>query len=76
MGRVKEITEKQSAPKLDVDASKRFLRNALWDAAHKKTPAQEEPKTKKSIDLLSIDMVPFFRIKPKDLICRVLNLYL
>jgi len=35
MGRVKEIQDKQLAPRLNVDASKRFVRNALWDAAQK-----------------------------------------
>ena len=38
MGRVKEIQDKQAAPKLNVDASKRFVRNALWNAAQKGTP--------------------------------------
>jgi exosome complex protein LRP1 len=45
MSRVKEIQDKEKAPKLDVDASKRFLRNALWDAAHK-GPAQSAIKRK------------------------------
>jgi len=35
MSRVKEIQDKQLAPRLDVDASKRFVRNALWNAAQK-----------------------------------------
>ena len=39
MNRVKEIQEKQKAPKIDKDASKRFVRSALWQMAHKK--AQE-----------------------------------
>jgi len=40
MGRVKEIQDKQLAPRLDAAASKRFVRNALWDAAQKSsTPA-------------------------------------
>jgi len=33
MSRVKEIQDKQLAPRLNVDASKRFVRNALWNAA-------------------------------------------
>ena len=43
MNRVKEIQEKQNAPKIDKAASKRFVRSALWQMAHKKakesTPA-------------------------------------
>ena len=39
MNRVKDIQEKQKAPKIDKDASKRFVRSALWQMAHKK--AQE-----------------------------------
>ena len=42
MSRVKEIQEKEVAPKLNVDASKRFVRNALWDAAHKKGSDQQQ----------------------------------
>ena len=38
MGRVKEIQDKQLAPRINVDASKRFVRNALWDAAQKSSP--------------------------------------
>jgi len=37
MSRVKEIQDKQLAPRLDVGASKRFVRNALWDTAQKMT---------------------------------------
>ena len=36
MTRVKEIQDKQNAPKLDKAASKRFVRSALWQMAHKK----------------------------------------
>ena len=37
MGRVKEIEDKEKAPKLDKEASKRFIRSALWLEAQKKT---------------------------------------
>lgn len=33
MGNVKEIEDKAKAPKLNKDASKRFVRNALWSQA-------------------------------------------
>lgn len=33
MNRVKEIQDKEKAPKLDVSASKRFVKSALWQAA-------------------------------------------
>ncbi|ELU03495.1 hypothetical protein CAPTEDRAFT_102365 [Capitella teleta] len=36
MKRVKDITDKEKAPKLDKDASKRFVRSALWQEAQKK----------------------------------------
>ncbi|KAL3874273.1 hypothetical protein ACJMK2_037313 [Sinanodonta woodiana] len=34
MNRVKEIQDKALAPKLDVKATKRFVKSALWKAAH------------------------------------------
>jgi len=37
MGRVKEIEDRLKAPKLDKSASKKFVRNALWQAAHKRS---------------------------------------
>ena len=36
MDRVKEIQDKEKAPKVNVNAAKRFVRNALWEKAHKK----------------------------------------
>jgi len=48
MTRVKEIQDKETAPKLNVDASKRFVRNALWDAAHKKV-SDKQPAASKSM---------------------------
>lgn len=43
MGRVKEIEDKAKAPKLDTGATKRFMRRALWQNAHKE--AAENSKT-------------------------------
>ncbi|XP_053394272.1 nuclear nucleic acid-binding protein C1D-like [Mercenaria mercenaria] len=37
MNRVKEIQDKEKAPKLDVSASKRFVKSALWQAAQKQS---------------------------------------
>jgi len=48
MGRVKEIQDKQLAPRIDVSASKRFVRNALWDAAQK----MSTPSAVKSMSLI------------------------
>lgn len=50
MGRVKEIQDKQLAPRLNVDASKRFVRNALWDAAQKSST----PTAVKSMSVISV----------------------
>ncbi|XP_059421543.1 nuclear nucleic acid-binding protein C1D [Carassius carassius] len=36
MNKVKEITDKRKAARLDKDAASRFVRNALWDAEDKK----------------------------------------
>jgi len=60
MGRVKEIQDKQLAPRLDVDASKRFVRNALWDAAQKAST----PKAVKSTCLSKI--IHVFNYSPKN----------
>ncbi len=35
MSRVHEVEDKAKAPRLDKSATKRFIRNALWDAAQK-----------------------------------------
>lgn len=40
MNRVKEIQDKEKAPKLDVAASKRFVKSALWQAAQKSATDQ------------------------------------
>lgn len=39
MNRVKEIEDKKKAPRINADAALRFVRNSLWDAAHKKSTA-------------------------------------
>ncbi len=36
MNRVKDIQEKANAPRIDKEASKRFVRSALWQMAKKK----------------------------------------
>merc|ERR1712142_1066395 len=41
MNRVKEVEEKQKAPKINKDAAKRFVRNALWQQAQQKTHKTE-----------------------------------
>ena len=40
MGRIKEMQDKAKAPKLNVEASQKFVRSALWQAAHKKRPGK------------------------------------
>ena len=52
MGRVKEIQDKHLAPRINVDASKRFVRNALWDAAQKLS-SPSAVKSMSSVKLLS-----------------------
>ena len=42
MTRVKEIQEKEKAPKIDQGAAKRFVRSALWQQAHSQTPQQKK----------------------------------
>ncbi|KAK6180986.1 hypothetical protein SNE40_008939 [Patella caerulea] len=42
MSRVKEIQDKAKAPKLDKEASKRFVKSALWQAALKKALPEQE----------------------------------
>lgn len=48
MNRIKEITDKKKAARLDKDAASRFLRNALWDEekAKAKAKADRERPTK------------------------------
>lgn len=53
MNKVKEITDKKKAARLDKGAAARFVRNALYDADEKdslkkaasKTPASSTPKS-------------------------------
>merc|ERR1711893_125196 len=53
MARIKEIQDREKAPRLNKDASKRFVRNALWQAAHaqasqaKADASEEKPGTSK-----------------------------
>ncbi|XP_064603647.1 nuclear nucleic acid-binding protein C1D-like [Liolophura sinensis] len=42
MGRVKEIQDKVNAPKLDKNASKRFVKSALWQAAQNTVKESKE----------------------------------
>ncbi|KAG9275074.1 nuclear nucleic acid-binding protein C1D [Astyanax mexicanus] len=42
MNRVKEITDKKKAARLDKDAASRFVRNALWDAEESKAKGDAE----------------------------------
>ena len=42
MGRVKEIEDRAKAPKIDKGAAKRFVRNALWQQAHKQAAKPDE----------------------------------
>lgn len=49
MSRVHEVEDKAKAPRLDKSATKRFIRNALWDAA------QKTEKTNKSMLFSSSD---------------------
>lgn len=46
MSRVHEVEDKAKAPRLDKSATKRFIRNALWDAAQK----TEKTNKRKSIN--------------------------
>ncbi|XP_071498865.1 nuclear nucleic acid-binding protein C1D-like [Diadema antillarum] len=47
MGKVKEITDKKKAAKLDKDAAKRFVRNALWENEEE---AKSSPAKRKAED--------------------------
>ncbi|CAH1790895.1 unnamed protein product, partial [Owenia fusiformis] len=50
MVRVKEVTDKLNAPKIDAPAAKRFVKSALWQAAHKQAEQKEEPSTSNTPD--------------------------
>ncbi|RWS04839.1 sun-cor steroid hormone receptor co-repressor-like protein [Dinothrombium tinctorium] len=47
MLRLKEIKDKSKAPKLDVIASKRFIRNALWQANDEPNESDSKRKNKR-----------------------------
>lgn len=51
MGRVKEVTDLQNAPRLDKEASKRFVRSALWQTAQKKSQPSENADTGRNMFL-------------------------
>lgn len=42
MVRLQEVQDKEKAPKLNKDASKRFIRSALWEQAHKDAQNQSD----------------------------------
>ncbi|KAL1263413.1 hypothetical protein QQF64_006152 [Cirrhinus molitorella] len=45
MNKIKEITDKRKAARLDKNAASRFVRNALWDAEdNKRKNTNEHPK--------------------------------
>ena len=44
MSRIKDIQDREKAPRLDKPASKRFLRNALWLAAQSRKQGQKDEK--------------------------------
>lgn len=46
MNKVKEITDKKKAARLDKAAAGRFVRNALWQAEEGKDAAAQAPKAK------------------------------
>lgn len=48
MNRVKEIQDREKAPSLNVDASKRFVKSALWKAAQTKTTGETEGESPQS----------------------------
>ena len=53
MGRLKEIQDKEKAPKLDQGVAKRIVRHALWEQAQKDSTASTVNQSKsKSMILL------------------------
>lgn len=46
MNKVKEITDKKKAARLDKDAAGRFVRNALWQPEEGKDATAQAPKAK------------------------------
>ena len=56
MGRLKEIQDKEKAPKLDQGVAKRIVRHALWEQAQKDSVASTVNQSKSKILLfLSIE---------------------
>ncbi|XP_060579171.1 nuclear nucleic acid-binding protein C1D-like, partial [Ruditapes philippinarum] len=50
MNRVKEIQDKEKAPKIDVSASKRMVKSALWQAAQNQQQTAESSKDNSTDD--------------------------
>ncbi|KAI0215361.1 Nuclear nucleic acid-binding protein C1D [Lamellibrachia satsuma] len=61
MKRLQEVADKEKAPRINKDASKRFIRSALWQQAHKEAQKQsgdEAETTSKSTprkDVITVD---------------------
>lgn len=53
MQRIKEAEDKAKAPRIDKEASKRFVRNALWDAAHSSAQHKRKSGNDASDDVVS-----------------------
>ncbi|KAL5008037.1 hypothetical protein ScPMuIL_013618 [Solemya velum] len=51
MKRVKDIQDKEKAPRLDKGAAKRFMKNALWSAAHAKSKPVDAPSEEMPSDI-------------------------
>ncbi|KAK2177884.1 hypothetical protein NP493_574g01040 [Ridgeia piscesae] len=66
MKRLQEVQDKEKAPKLNKDASKRFIRSALWQQAHKEAEQPDDEaqtqtltpttsKTTRHKDVITVD---------------------
>lgn len=60
MNRVKEITDKKKAGKLDRGAASRFVKNALWEPKPKNAPKVANKGKSKKINL-SVLMYTYFK---------------
>ena len=63
MNRLKEIQEKEKAPSLNVDASKRFVKSALWKAAQNKSLTETEG-IKSHQEIMSLKCIPLTAYTP------------
>lgn len=52
MGKVREIEDRKNAPKLQKEAAKRFVRNAMFDVNEKNLQKQKEDATASQSDVL------------------------